>query len=268
MAVTVQGTATVAESSSSTTLSLAVPTGTTVGEMLIMAVAMSDGTAAVPDQTGWTSLGKVASGQQAPSLGLFWRTVDGTEGSTISISGLTLGRCTAFCVRTNGVSTTTPLDVAVTTVAALTGTSVVFPSVTTVTAGARSIAIAGINATNAEVLEPASDTELAKHTQGTGRAMTMSAEAFPSAGAIGTRTWTWSTGASVQNAGVRVILRPASTAPTTFTASVSMAGAGALTASTSLKGTVTVKNKTVVGLWRRSGGSAVAVTTHTVKTTP
>jgi hypothetical protein len=203
MAITIQGTATRAEAATGTSLVLAMPTGATTGETLIMAV-VTDTSAAVPNQAGWVPLVKAAL---SPSVALFRRQVDGTQGTSYTVTGLFSGRNTAFCVRASGVDTDISFDAAVSTVIG-TGTTFTFPTATTATAGGRAFTLLGVNASNLEVLEPAGDTELAKHTPGTGKAATLSTEVFAVAGATGTRTWTTSTAASLQHVGVRAILRP------------------------------------------------------------
>lgn len=211
MAVSPQGTPTRAEAASGTSLTIDKPAGAVVGEHLILGLAVTAVTP-VADVAGFTAFAKVNTTSVSPSIGLFRRLIDGTEGANFGLA-VPEGRSTAFMIRVSGMDPTVPLDVAASTINANTGTSFVFPSVTTTTANAMALTLMSVNSASRALVPPATDTELVAHTLNIGRSASLAYELLPTPGATGTRTWSATPSVSIQYAGIRLILRANSGGP-------------------------------------------------------
>lgn len=211
MTISIAGTPTEAEQVTGTSLAISIPAGAGLGEHLVLGVVVT-ATTPFADVAGYTTFAKANATSIAPAVGLFYRAVDGSEGASLTLT-VPNDRATLFMVRVAGMDPTTPLDVAASTIAANSGTSYVFPSVTTTTADAMALTLMGINSSSRVAVPPVTDTELAAHTPNTGRTASIAYEMWPTPGATGTRTWGVSPSVSLQYAGIRVLLRSAPSSP-------------------------------------------------------
>lgn len=276
--VAVVGTPTLGEVASAQSVTCNVPTGVLAGELLVVAVTHSEASAAVPDQTGWTTVAKATNASASVQTALFYRVATGSEPASYTFTGLNasaVNRATAEMFRLSGVDTTTPLDVAAGTAVGF-GTSITTPSVTTVTAGALVIyAVARATATASDI-NVASGTTLIIDTTGTGRRAITAQEARPTVGATGTRSWTSTDATSLGMAGIAAAFRPATgaaadtTAPSVPTSVTATAGGPtsvtvAWTASTDAVGVTSYRvRRNGVDL---TGATAVTGTSFTDTTT-
>ena len=208
MAIQPEGTPTVGEVAAATTVDCAVPAGAVAGEYLIAAVTMQPASAALlPDQTGWTSLGKRTQGTIGTAI--YGRVATGSEPASYTFSGGASGAHGVAMRRYSGVDTTTPEDVTEVTAVAASGTTLTFAGLTTVTAGALIIYVTGTQTTAATRTWTATTAGPVEWAQTTGIARRgyFWDEARPTAGATGQRVFTSSN--NLPHAGVMVALRPA-----------------------------------------------------------
>jgi hypothetical protein len=215
--ITVQGTVSTYESASGTLVNLTYPTGVTFGELLVAVIAHSTGTAPTTNPGGWTlgaSRNSVAS--EGPSLSVWYRVSAGTESGDVQFAtNPTAGRVTGHMFRLSGVDTTTIEDVAEQT-ASVNSTTLVTPSITTVTNNAMLLYSITLNAsTAADITGPAEPTKIVGST-GTGRRLSVYTELKSSAGATGTRTWT--ANGTLPFTGITMAMRPAAAGPATVVA--------------------------------------------------
>jgi hypothetical protein len=214
--VTINGSVVLAEGdATSTQVVIPVPAGAALGEYLLAHVTHSSPSGAtvpaIATPAGWTLIDQIAGvGSGSPATALFYRAVVASEPASYTFAtNPSAGRVTGIMARLAGVHSTTQLDTAAVTAAtSATGSTVVVPSITTVTNGALVAYGVTVNAaTAADIVAPPEVTELAKAT-GTGRRAGLYSEARPTAGATGTRTFTQTT-TNLQWAAVGVAFRPA-----------------------------------------------------------
>lgn len=211
MAIALQGTPSIYESASASSVVIPYPSGVTAGELLIAVVTDSSGTAPTTNPGGWTLAASQSGPTTAPSITVWYKFATGSEsGSVTFATNATAGRVTGTMSRWSGVDQFTPLDT--TPVSANSGVTSTFtmPSITTVTDGAMLIHALSMNAsalTN-EIDTLAGTTQFAVST-GTGRCQKDCYEERATAGATGTRAWTkTNSGTTLQWAGITVALRP------------------------------------------------------------
>lgn len=220
MAIAVEGTPGFYENATTTSIVVPVPAGTVAGEFLLAHISNSAASGVAPvavptPATGWTKItGVSGSGNGSQSTALFYRWATASEPASYAFAtGTASNRGTGSMLRISGVDTATPLDVAavVISTAAVT-TAAVVPSMTTVTAGAVIFTGATINASSsADIVPPATQTLVAgTKATGTGRRAALYTESRPTAGATGTRSYTFTpTTTALQQAHASVALRPA-----------------------------------------------------------
>ena len=86
MAIQPEGTPTIGEATGATTVDCAVPAGAVAGEYLIAAVTLQPASGVlVPDQTGWTSLGRRTQGTIGTAV--YGRVATGSEPASYTFSG-------------------------------------------------------------------------------------------------------------------------------------------------------------------------------------
>lgn len=206
----VDGTVSVVENATGTTLDVPVPTGT--GELLIGVMVNSIGTAP-PLPAGWTDIG--ITEDSVCSARMFWMASAGAAASYTFDSGdAAADRITGMIARITGVDAADAFDLPTNTAGnfyasgATSVTSFDFPDITTVTNGAMLLSVAIENAaSSSDQIPPATDTVVGKSTD-VGRDACMTTEARPTAGAVGVRTWTQTSATARPMGGMRVVLKP------------------------------------------------------------
>lgn len=187
---------------------LAVPYPAAASGMLVLVLSMSAQTPPAP--TGWTQV--LSDATTTAAHGGVWIKAGAGEAGSLTLSWTGNANVSGQMFNVPGVSTTTPQDVTATTVAlSTTSSSVVLPSLTTVTAGAQLVYFVAVGDTAGPltVTGPAGSTELADFLPaGTGRAGAVYTESKATAGATGTRTLTLS--ANKTFSAVMLALRPTS----------------------------------------------------------
>lgn len=212
---------------SSTSLVVNVPSGIADGDVLVTFLGI--GAAGLTPPGGWNLIGQ-ATGQAVISSYIYYHVVTSAAGEPASYtwSGWTASRSTAQCVAYSGVDNTTPVDVTASTQSNAAGaTTVVLASITTVTNGAMLISCAGQDSAAGTDTIPGTMSRVSDST-GTGKRFGSADETDATAGATGTRTWTFDSSV-LAHSGVLGALRPA-TGSTPISVSDSGAGSQTLTA--------------------------------------
>lgn len=191
-----------------TSTSVPYPATVNLGDFIVLKGATSaTATGSVTLPSGFTLGVDLANSGIPPNLFVAYKYADGTEGGTnltvAHISTASSWELTAYA----GVDQTTPLDVAIGTVAmASASTSMVLPSVTVATNGAALIAVGAHNSTTATATPPSGFTETGDRISGS-RSFESSYKLNNAAGASGTKTILWSV--SARGVGALIALRPA-----------------------------------------------------------
>lgn len=199
-------TPTLVENATVTTLTGTLPTDIAAGDWVLTVVAFSDTNANFTPPAGWTQYVAPIQTPGAPRGIAAYLKRDPVSGP--QASQVTSGRMTIICQAYGGVDPTTPGDVTAQSLTS-TATPLAITGVTTVNNGARLVTGAAVDASSAALTEP-TETTLVKKTLGAsgGRAGGLADEVRSTAGATGTRTWTYPTGA-LGMAGFVGALRPA-----------------------------------------------------------
>jgi hypothetical protein len=202
----VRGLSTIAEQASATSIVATVPGSLVDGDILMLVLGCNTGTG-VTYPSGWLQFVALDSGASESVYGAYHVVTSAAgEPANYTFSTVPLNRITAIMAGYRGVDNIHPLDVAASSTSSA-GTTLVLPSVTTVTAGTELISGSIIDAaTAATLVAPGTMSELLQST-GTGRRTSMADEAVAGTGATGTRTWT-QTGTILRMAGFLTALRP------------------------------------------------------------
>lgn len=186
-AITFPGSPVLVEQATGSTLTIGVPAGAVVGEILIAQVATSSNTVATP--AGWILAAQANEASAPVSSSLYYRVVTGTEAANYVWTGIGATRTTGIMQRLAGVDTTTPLDVAARTATTGVATSLTIPGISTVTSDALLLSGTALNAGPSTML--VIPTGMTQHiTSGsTGRRTTLAYETRVSPGATGSRIW-------------------------------------------------------------------------------
>lgn len=205
-------------------VSVVLPAGATQGDVLVVDIITSGATvSAVP--SGWTQITNVQTGLTA-RLFSYWHAIGASDPGPWSFTLSASGSYSHICACYSGVDTTTPLDVAATTVGSNTaGTSIVVPAVSPTHTNTMLHSGVGEGATNRTITNPTGMTSITEVTSG--RRQEAAWQAIAATGSTGTRTWTFS-GTAVYNA-YMVPLRAATAIPATFSAPTAT-GTGAASA--------------------------------------
>lgn len=149
MAIALRGTPTGAGAALVTSISCNVPTGVVAGDLLIWNIAQGIATNPTTDPAGWTRIDFETTTNDSSDN--WYRIADGTEPASYTSPTLSSGQTATSMAAFSGVDNLNPFDI--TTPANSAGTTTIpFPAVTPVTAGAWIIAIAAIQfAANATV---------------------------------------------------------------------------------------------------------------------
>ncbi|HEY3567277.1 MAG TPA: DUF6531 domain-containing protein [Thermoanaerobaculia bacterium] len=205
-AISLVGTASAGDSTSSS-LTLTLPTGTAAGDQVLLAATLPNGKS-VTTPTGYTVVGTYTSGTSntAAKLVLYRRTVvAGDTSVTVAFQGK-IAKTAALAVY-RGVHTASPIDVTSSGSTAA-GTSVTVASLSSTAVRERLVMIAGASGTAGTWTLPATMTARVQKTGGTTDAA-IADQALTTAGATAQQTATHST--STQLVGVLIALRPAQT---------------------------------------------------------
>lgn len=216
MSILLQGTVSTYESGAGTLVNLTYPTGIQAGELLVAGIAHSSGTPPTTNPGGWTLGGTRSQGASGgPSVAVWYKIAAGSETGDVQFqTNATAGRVSGHMFRLSGVHATTIEDVTEVSAEAY-GTSLVTPTLTTVSNNVMLIHAVAIRSTSGDdITAPSGPTKIAG-TTGTGRRFSMYTEQQSVAGATGTRTWTITT--TLQLAGLTLALRPASSGLVTVT---------------------------------------------------
>jgi RHS repeat-associated protein len=193
--------------STSSSLTLTLPTGTAANDQILIAVTLANGKS-VTTPTGYTVVGTCTSGTSntAAKVVLFRRTaVAGDSSVTVSFQGK-IAKTVALAVY-RGVNPNSPLD-PIANASTASGTSVTAPSITTTVTGDRVVMVTGASGAAGTWAMPASMTARVEQAGGSTDAG-IADMAFNTIGATGTQTATHST--STQLVGVILGLKPAET---------------------------------------------------------
>lgn len=208
-------TATVAETSSGTSVTGTLPTDRVTGDYVVATFAM---TCTVAQFTGpgggWSTLvapTAISAGETFAVYGMFNPGAGPVGTSSVA------GRHTCVTQAYGGVDTTTPMDVSPITTS---GTAKPYPltGLSTVTADAMLVSVVGADWSVGTWTQPAGMTLEAAHTTNVGRALALAQERRPATGATGARSWTSTAAAGLTFTGTVLALRPATgVAPSSVT---------------------------------------------------
>jgi hypothetical protein len=224
VAITVKTPTTTAGGFGNAATTIAVPTGTAAGDLLVLIEQVSkESTAAPTIPTGFTQIGSTATRINSGSCGASvvayrWAT---SEPGSYSISGTGGGTLCPFMFSLTGVDTTTPFDVNPTWASLTSGaTAVAAPSITTQTAGAVLITChAALYGTGAVTwTTPSGMSAGVIDRSGNYENAAVFSQTITTAGATGTRTSTVSQTPSGQPQALSLAIRAAASAspPTGF----------------------------------------------------
>jgi hypothetical protein len=205
--------ATATATSNTTSLTIARPSGTTAGDLLIL-VLSKDGSGAVSTPSGWTLSNEGACAGNACRLGVFWKVAAAGEPATYSVSWTGSEQAAGAVLRYTGADATAPINV----VSAGTGTSntPTAPTVTTTSSNTRVVRIYGADDDDLSATPYPSGHTGRFNIESNGGNGTCSAGAADqvqaAAGATGTAAFTLD--ASEEWRGVTLAIRPAPVAPT------------------------------------------------------
>lgn len=194
----------------STSLVVNVPAGVADNDVLVTFLGI--GSAGLTPPSGWNLIGQ-ATGQSVISSYVYYHIVTSAAGEPASYtwSGWTAARSTAEGARYSGVDNTTPIDVAASSLSNAAGaTTLVLPSITTVTDGAMLVSCGGQDSATGTDTIPGTMSRVSDST-GTGKRFGSADETFATHGATGTRTWTFNS-STLAHSGVLGALRPAAAA--------------------------------------------------------
>lgn len=197
-------------STAATTFNVAYPSGIAAGDLLILHVVTNGGTLSATPPTGWTEVYRETTTTN-PKGGVYIKVASGSESGTVAVTtGSTTG--VAGIVRYTGVNTTTPQDVAASTVSVNTtgDLTATLPSITTVTNGSMLVMIAAANSTSKQWTGPGGATKRFDFTAtlGTSKSGSLFDEIFATPGATGTQDLSM-TSPGVAHWGVMLALRDA-----------------------------------------------------------
>lgn len=204
------------------TINVSYPASVAADELLVLHIVTDN--AAVTTPGGWTAV--VDDITADPGGGLWIKKAAGTETGSLAVS-YTSATATAHISVFTGVDTTTPQDATASTVTG-TGTSIVCPSINTVTANTMLILGAGQEHTAQSTYTASAGTEIIDYEQESTTGDLAGAlyyQAVAGTGATGTRTITAS--ASALFWGGMMVLRPASGSGTNASAG-NASGTGAV----------------------------------------
>jgi PKD repeat protein len=197
-------TSTTVNTTAVSSLTVATPTGTNAGDVLVACIALNGGTVRTAP-AGWTQLAAVTAIANPHVYG-FYKVAGASEPShtwTLSAAVANSGGIARY----SGVNTGAPLDVAPATATTATeSTAVAVPGVTTTSAGAMLVGCVGINS-SATTVTLATPTGLTEAWDVGGKRQELADGRQAAAGATGTKTWTSSSGRA--SAGWLAALRPA-----------------------------------------------------------
>ncbi len=209
MAITPGEFTTEAKTTASTSITLVAPANLVAGDLLYMQCSINGGLVnSAP--TGWNQ--RVSNtGVSNPRVFAYSKVAVAADVGATFIFGLSASITSGSVLRRfSGVDGTTPHDVTAAVLASgAAATSGTVPSLTTATADALLLGGMGINSSSTAITAPTGMTETAEVG---GKKHEADFEQRPSAGATGTRTWTF--GASREFAGFLDALRPAAGATT------------------------------------------------------
>lgn len=210
MAIVQEGTPSLYENASATTVVIPYPAGIVAGELLLVQTAASSSfTPTGP--AGWTLRSVQLSGIPAA---IFYRVADGTEsGSATFTVQSTANRCSGIMTRWSGVDTSL-FDVADVKSAAA-GVGYTSPTITTSTDSDVLVYTVSLGASaSSSINTPAGITQIEQGGAGGGRRLFSGRELISPAGATGTRSWTQTGTASLQWSGIVTPLKPVAGAVT------------------------------------------------------
>jgi len=201
-----QGSASTANTVAASSIAVALPVGTTAGDVLVACVATNGATVtATGVPAGWAPIAAVTA-RANPKVFGYYRVAGAAEPASYSwvlSASVTAG---AGIARYSGVDVSNPLDGAASTATGVSATTAVIPGVTTTADNAMLVGCAGANSSAASlgIATPAGMTEV---WDVAGKRHEVADGLQAVAGATGSRTWTLSS--AREWAGWLVALRPA-----------------------------------------------------------
>ena len=102
---------------SSGPVSLSIPSSLTAGDLLLILIGDDSGkyvlyssfVAGTSVPSGWTKFSEWGNGTSDSHIGVFYRIVDGSEGSSVNIDSVRRSDVFGFCVHITGANQTTPI---------------------------------------------------------------------------------------------------------------------------------------------------------------
>jgi hypothetical protein len=201
----VNRTATVAESTTGTSITGTLPADRQAGDLVVATFHMDTSVFNFAGPSGWTVLCSATSNGSGQVVAAYYR-FDPPSAPTATTAGAG-GRLTCLCQAYGGVDTGTPVDAAAVTAVSATA-PLTIGQVTTVTNGARLVSGITGNFSTVTWTQPTGMTLVKTNTSGVGRGGALADEARATAGVTGTRAWTAST-TTAALAGFLAALRPA-----------------------------------------------------------
>lgn len=215
-------TATLVEDSSTQSITGTLPADRAAGDLCVAVCAIDSSSGTLTGPSGWTQIiAPITLSASTPNVLAAYYRRDPPSGPNFATSS-PAGRASVIVQAYGGVNVATPIDV--TAVASSgDGSSLVATGVTTVTNEARIISAFGVNSSSRDISTPAGMTMVKKYSATTnGRALALADEVDVTAGATGTRTWTYTPSSTLSMGAFITALRPGNSL--TFTASTTSTG--------------------------------------------
>lgn len=210
MAIALEGTPTLYEAASGTSVVIPYPSGIQAGEVLWAAVSHTSNTAPTTNPgDGWVLAHGQDTGSASCATSTWYKIADGTETGSVTFTGIADGRQTGSMARFSGVDNANPLDTTPSGDYEFSTTTVI-PGITTVTDGCLLIHTMALHAANRatnDIVTLAGTTRYSI-TTGTGRIQGVYTEPQTTAGATGTRTWSKTGAQALEFLGIMAALRP------------------------------------------------------------
>jgi len=196
-----------AESASATVLTPAKPNDLADGDVIWAAISAADAITITKPSAPWVEVGQIQAGGATCTVGLFYLPVSNAAGEPATYTW-TISAAGRFSISLTGYSGVDPITIEdVTHTSAFDGgapSSLVIPSLSTVTDAAMLISACANNSAGTALTPPATMGQVFQST-GTGKRLAVADENRPTLGATGTRTWTTTT---LAMAGILAAMRP------------------------------------------------------------
>jgi PKD repeat protein len=207
-AVTAGQSTTATNTTGSATVTVPVPAGVVPGDVLVAQFTTNNAPTVSAAPAGWSTVAPRLTVGSGAALFAYYHVVTGAEPASYTWTLSAAQKWNAGMTDFHGVNTAAPFDTAATTAVdtSYSRSTLAVPGVTTVTPGAMLVGGVGADSSGVAVTPPSGTTE-AFESSGA-QVSELVHQALPTAGATGTRTWTYAS-AAASTGWVRA-LRPAS----------------------------------------------------------